>query len=131
MAGYCAIYLFAVEYIPTERSKGDFLLFRRRDIKSKKHSLDEEGNASFLSVVEPKRKDSAYDSPSETSSDFNFNRDVTQQNSVFHWSDVSYVIKEKKNQTRTILDGIDGWVKPGTLTALMVRIMAVLVLSSP
>jgi ABC-type multidrug transport system ATPase subunit len=38
--------------------------------------------------------------------------------SVFHWNNVCYDIKIKK-ETRRLLDHVDGWVKPGTLTALM------------
>ncbi|RAL67057.1 hypothetical protein DID88_007837 [Monilinia fructigena] len=37
---------------------------------------------------------------------------------IFHWDDVHYDIKIK-NEPRKLLDGVDGWVKPGTLTALM------------
>ncbi|GME70519.1 unnamed protein product [Ambrosiozyma monospora] len=37
---------------------------------------------------------------------------------VFHWRDVCYEVKIK-DENRRILDHVDGWVKPGTLTALM------------
>lgn len=37
---------------------------------------------------------------------------------IFHWQDVCYDVKIK-NGTRRILDSVDGWVVPGTLTALM------------
>jgi hypothetical protein len=45
--------------------------------------------------------------------------DVEEQTSVFHWRNVCYDVKIK-GDTRRILDHVDGWVKPGTLTALMV-----------
>ncbi|EHL02570.1 putative ABC transporter CDR4 [Glarea lozoyensis 74030] len=38
--------------------------------------------------------------------------------SVFHWRDICYDIKIKK-ENRRILNHVDGWVKPGSLTALM------------
>lgn len=44
---------------------------------------------------------------------------IQRQTKVFHWSDVCYDITIK-GQDRRILDHVDGWVKPGTLTALMV-----------
>lgn len=44
---------------------------------------------------------------------------LKRQTAIFHWEDVCYDIKIKK-QPRRILDHVDGWVKPGTLTALMV-----------
>ncbi|KAH6986775.1 ABC-2 type transporter-domain-containing protein [Ilyonectria destructans] len=44
--------------------------------------------------------------------------DMERQASVFHWKDACYEIKIE-SETRKILDHVDGWVKPGTLTALM------------
>lgn len=38
---------------------------------------------------------------------------------VFHWRNLCYDITIK-GQPRRILDGVSGWVQPGTLTALMV-----------
>ncbi|OAA35191.1 opaque-specific ABC transporter CDR3 [Metarhizium rileyi] len=37
---------------------------------------------------------------------------------IFHWKNLSYSIKAKGG-TKRILNNIDGWVKPGTMTALM------------
>ena len=45
--------------------------------------------------------------------------DIPRQTSIFSWKDVVYDIKIK-GEPRRILDHVDGWVKPGTLTALMV-----------
>jgi ABC-type multidrug transport system permease subunit len=47
--------------------------------------------------------------------------DMEKQTSVFHWRNVCYDVKIK-SETRRILDHVDGWVKPGTLTALMVSL---------
>ena len=44
---------------------------------------------------------------------------IHRQTKTFHWKDVCYDIKIKGNPRR-LLDRVDGWVKPGTLTALMV-----------
>ena len=46
---------------------------------------------------------------------------IQKQTAVFHWSSVNFDIKIK-GEARRLLDDVDGWVKPGTLTALMVRI---------
>lgn len=43
---------------------------------------------------------------------------IQRQTKIFHWNDVCYDIKIKK-EDRRLLDHVDGWVKPGTLTALM------------
>jgi hypothetical protein len=45
---------------------------------------------------------------------------IQKQTAVFHWKDVCYDMKVK-GQPRRLLDHVDGWVKPGTLTALMVH----------
>jgi ATP-binding cassette subfamily G (WHITE) protein 2 (PDR) len=39
--------------------------------------------------------------------------------SVFHWEDLCYDI-QIKGKDRRLLDQVDGWVKPGVSTALMV-----------
>lgn len=43
---------------------------------------------------------------------------IEPQKSIFTWRDVHYDVKIK-DETRTLLDNVSGWVKPGTLTALM------------
>lgn len=45
---------------------------------------------------------------------------IQKQTAIFHWSGVNFDIKIK-GEPRRLLDDVDGWVKPGTLTALMVR----------
>jgi hypothetical protein len=44
---------------------------------------------------------------------------LQRQTAIFSWKDVVYDIRIK-GEARRILDYVDGWVKPGTLTALMV-----------
>lgn len=44
---------------------------------------------------------------------------IIKQTAIFSWKDVCYDIKVKKGETKRILDHVDGWVKPGTLTALV------------
>ncbi|KAJ5385996.1 hypothetical protein N7509_008537 [Penicillium cosmopolitanum] len=43
---------------------------------------------------------------------------LAPNNSVFTWKDLSYTVKTPSGP-RVLLDNIQGWVKPGTLTALM------------
>lgn len=42
---------------------------------------------------------------------------IQKQTAQFHWLGVNYDIKVKGGGRR-LLDDVDGWVKPGTLTAL-------------
>ncbi|KAM0233020.1 hypothetical protein ACHAPO_007486 [Fusarium lateritium] len=105
----CAVYLVATEYISAKKSKGEVLIFRRAHMPYLQSKMDEEA-ASFgksTSDILPNDK-SALDPPVG----------LEKQTSVFQWSDVTYDIKLKK-ETRRLLHEVDGWVQPGTLTALM------------
>ncbi|OLN93267.1 ATP-binding cassette transporter CGR1 [Colletotrichum chlorophyti] len=44
---------------------------------------------------------------------------IDRQTAIFHWSNVCYEVKVKKNEIKRVLYGVDGWCTPGTLTALM------------
>lgn len=108
-----ALHLIMSEIVASERSKGEVLVFRHGKVhkaKAKRHNKDEEtGNAPGVDSGKYERSES---------SGYN----VEKQTSVFHWEDVCYEI-QIKGQPRTILDHVDGWIKPGTLTALMVRLI--------
>ena len=43
---------------------------------------------------------------------------LSKQTDIFSWKDVQYTVPVKGG-TRLLLDNVSGWVKPGTLTALM------------
>jgi ATP-binding cassette subfamily G (WHITE) protein 2 (PDR) len=105
--GLMGVYLFATEYITAAKSKGEVLLFRRgHKIPKSKSTDDLEGAPAGRTVS------TQYD---------NTNDDIAiieRQTAIFQWKDVCYDIKIK-GQERRILDHVDGWVKPGTLTALM------------
>ncbi|GME86309.1 unnamed protein product [Ambrosiozyma monospora] len=58
------------------------------------------------------------DSDRSSSSSSNGIKQLVSSKDIFHWSDVCYEV-QIKDETRRILDHVDGWVKPGTLTALM------------
>jgi len=108
--GFCATYIAATEFITEKKSKGEVLLFRR---------------GAAPEAVTQKRTD---EESTPTSPKFNQKQgsqavsgSMKTQTAIFHWEDVCYDIKIKKEERR-ILDNVDGWVKPGTLTALMVRL---------
>lgn len=44
---------------------------------------------------------------------------IQRQTAIFSWRNVCYDIKIKRGEEKRILDHVDGWVKPGTLTALV------------
>jgi ATP-binding cassette, subfamily G (WHITE), member 2, PDR len=111
--GLHTLYFVATEFISAKKSKGEIIVFRRGQAQptARPNAKDIDLAASGpLAVVDK------IDASSSS------NAGVIQgSTSVFHWSNVCYDVKIK-NQPRGILDHVDGWVKPGTLTALMVRL---------
>lgn len=106
----CTLYLMATEYISAQRSKGEILVFRRGQV-SKLQLEDEEEARNTVRlpfVVNEKRTETS----SKTS--IHTDRDVAR---IF-WNSLNYEVKVKGGH-RQILNDIEGWIKPGTLTALM------------
>ncbi|KAH6679698.1 putative ABC transporter CDR4 [Halenospora varia] len=110
----CAVYLTATEFISAKKSKGEVLLFRRgkvpdiaaeekKDVESRAIEDDRVNTEMVLA-----RTKTVPDAPAH----------IQKQTAIFHWDGVNYDIKIKK-EPRRLLDDVDGWVKPGTLTALM------------
>jgi hypothetical protein len=99
------MYLVATEYITAKKSKGEVLVFPRgHKALVKKLANDEEAGSGRTTAVANINDNTAM---------------IKRQTAIFQWQDVCYDIKIK-GEPRRILDHVDGWVKPGTLTALMV-----------
>lgn len=113
---FMCVYLLAAEYITTDRSKGEVLIFRRGHSAPtlSKNSSDEETGQPERIYQHEKSEGHATQSSVKQSA-------IHKSQSVFHWKDVCYDISIKGNNRR-ILDKASGWVKPGTLTALMVSL---------
>lgn len=110
---FLAIHLVSTELIAGERSKGEVLVFRRgksHTTRVKQQHVDEEQTPSGSTMSE------TFEKSSEKSVE------VEKQTSIFHWKDVCYDIKVN-GEERRLLDHVDGWIKPGSLTALMVCIL--------
>ncbi|KAJ5399552.1 hypothetical protein N7465_010041 [Penicillium sp. CMV-2018d] len=103
MIFFMFVYLTATEYITEAASKGEVLLFRRGR-QPKAQTLDSETTADATYRAE------------ETSGGSEVK--IQRQTAIFQWQDLCYDIKIK-NEDRRILDHVNGWVKPGTATALM------------
>lgn len=109
MVFFLACYLVTCEVVAGARSKGEVLVFQRGrgpTALANQQSKDIESQPTSSAAQEL----ATLGNPSVI---------IAKQTSVFHWRDVCYDIKIK-NEPRRILDHVDGWVKPGTLTALMV-----------
>lgn len=113
MLGFLATYMIAAELVSAKKSKGEVLVFRRghRPAAFKERKQDAESGP----VVSGPAVAAAEKTTGEKQNDAAF---IQKQTSVFHWNNVCYDIKIK-GEPRRILDNVDGWVKPGTLTALM------------
>ena len=112
MTFFTCTYLAASEIVTAKKPKGEVLLFRRghgqasnpkSDLESSSQSL--KSNNQISEVFEPKLSGT-----------------LQKQTSTFQWKNICYDIQIKKEERR-ILDRVDGWVKPGTLTALMVSVL--------
>lgn len=108
MIFFMTTHLLATEYISESKSKGEVLIFRRGHTPPKRSEDDVE----LVERVGQADK-------TEDSSGKEVTASIQKQTAVFQWQDVCYDIKIKKEERR-ILDHVDGWVKPGTCTALMV-----------
>ncbi|KAI7910968.1 ABC transporter CDR4 [Pyricularia oryzae] len=108
---YTICHLLATELIMSEQSKGEILIFPRNTLKKMKGArpaADEETTheapvSHVINGESPRREKVG---------------GIAKQQSTFHWKNICYELNIK-GERRTILDHVDGWVKPGTLTALM------------
>ena len=104
------MYLTAAEYITSQKSKGEVLLFRRGQVPDTTKRTDDEEN---IADDRPTAQDVV--ALQKTKSEVPPN--IQKQTAIFHWAAVNYDIKVKGGERR-LLDDVDGWVKPGTLTAV-------------
>lgn len=110
----CAASLLITEYISLQKSKGEVLLFLRGHNKFSSEADDEEAQTLHTSpavdVGEPIHMQSKTKSVA-----------IETHAATFLWDHITYDVDIKGGKKR-ILDDVEGWVKPGTLTALMVGI---------
>lgn len=104
------LYIVATEYISAKKSKGEVLVFRRGHTANA-HKAADDAEMSLSGPRTVVEKAAAGDHMPT-------NGAIQGSTSIFHWGNVCYDIKIK-GEPRRILDHVDGWVKPGTLTALM------------
>ncbi|KAH6988170.1 ABC-2 type transporter-domain-containing protein [Ilyonectria sp. MPI-CAGE-AT-0026] len=105
-------YIVAAEFAKPPKTQGEVLVFRRGKIPSAVSMGEKQQDPESPPLSRPAgaQKTEANTKPGQ---------DITgEQKPVFHWQNLCYDIKIK-GQPRRILDNVDGWVKPGTCTALM------------
>ncbi len=117
---FLVVAMIFTEFLKPASGGGDKLMFKRGCIPDEfKKKLDnndkekgEESAAGTNEIVVEKK----IASTKELSNVFEENN--TQSTEVFSWQNVDYVIPVKDGE-RKLLDNIQGYVKPGTITALM------------
>lgn len=110
MTGFCIIHLLSCEYIPAARSRGEVLLFKD---KPKERAIDVETGEPKTFAQRLHGENAVSDIRTATVP--HFNRSPT---SALHWRGLTYDVKVA-GSTKRILQDIDGWLKPGSLTVLM------------
>jgi hypothetical protein len=111
---FAAVYLLAAELVSSERSKGEVLVFRRaRGGSSRPVAAQDEESGGARRAEKPPTRSDAMDAAEPVGPL------IRRQEGILQWKNLCYDVTIKGNPRR-ILDHVDGWVKPGTLTALMV-----------
>ena len=111
---FLVVYLIATELNSSTSSSAEVLVFRRghvpENVSQIANKMDEESGEVKKVLSEP--------GANEKEVDGNNVNLIPPQKDVFTWKDVVYDITIK-GEPRRLLDHVSGWVKPGTLTALM------------
>jgi ABC-type multidrug transport system ATPase subunit len=110
LVGLMVAYLVSAEFVSAKKSKGEVLVFRRGYKPAALKSPGQDAEAGGAGTAVTAGKDNNELQPISSI--------IQKQTAIFQWKDVCYDIKVKGGERR-LLDHVDGWVKPGTLTALM------------
>jgi ATP-binding cassette, subfamily G (WHITE), member 2, PDR len=107
---FMIVYFAASELNSSTASTAEALVFRRGFVPKHLQAGDGHGR-------QDEEGQSQVDDKVQGDEDMNVTG-IEPQRDIFSWKDVVYDI-EIKGESRRLLDHVSGWVKPGTLTALM------------
>jgi ABC-type branched-subunit amino acid transport system ATPase component len=113
LVGFMTIYFIACEVNSSTTSTAEALVFRRGHEPASMRRGHEKSESDIESAEAEAVRESSTDE--ETGKGM---AAIQPQADIFTWRDVCYDI-EIKGEPRRLLDHVSGWVKPGTLTALM------------
>lgn len=117
LIGFLTFYFVIVELNSTTASKAEVLVFRRGRVPDYlKRGGTKKGADIEAAQDNPALSKELSAQQSNGTSQQGFH--ITPQTDIFTWRNVTYDI-EIKGEPRRLLDDIHGYVKPGTLTALM------------
>ncbi|KAH7409672.1 ABC-2 type transporter [Cadophora sp. MPI-SDFR-AT-0126] len=103
---FMLVYFIATELNSVSSSTAEVLVFQRGHVPA----YLQNGSTDQGAVAAPNLR--------EISDETEVTAALEPQKDIFTWKDVAYDI-EIKGEARRLLDNVSGWVKPGTLTALM------------
>ncbi|KAF1950445.1 hypothetical protein CC80DRAFT_578483 [Byssothecium circinans] len=99
------LHLASSQSIKTSKPKGDVLVYLNKEGPKLRNDEEGQGAQNFLDT--------------NTNTRITSNPGLTMHSSTLLWQDLTYTISSGKGIEKRILDGIEGWVKPSTFTALM------------
>lgn len=105
---FLILYTLTTELNSNMSSAAEFLVFQRGRVPA---YLQKSGSSSEQSQETRAGGDAMQESGANVGA-------LEPQTDIFTWKDVTYDV-QIKTETRRLLDHVSGWVKPGTLTALM------------
>lgn len=106
--GFMIMYFVTIELNSTTSSTAEALVFQRGHVPSHLLKGDKQAASDEEAIKSEAAKDTAGGDVQA----------MEPQKDIFTWRNVVYDI-EIKGEPRRLLDNVSGWVKPGTLTALM------------
>ncbi|KAL8835182.1 MAG: hypothetical protein Q9170_003428 [Blastenia crenularia] len=111
MVFLCGVYLLATEFLPAERSKGEVVVYKNaRSLTTRGLDDHEAQDASQPSAGFPEKQQGEHSAEP-------FGSHGTEA-ATFVWDSLSYEIKTREGHSK-LLDDVEGWIEPGTVTALM------------
>lgn len=114
------VYIALTEFNKGAMQKGEIVLFLRGSLKKVKSDKKKAVADAESGVVNEKIGYADESEATQSSDSVNSHHKAAPPagKDIFHWRDLTYQVKIK-SEDRVILNHVDGWVKPGQLTALM------------
>lgn len=121
------VYLVLCEVNKGAMQKGEIVIFQRSSLKkikererqlNMKNDVEGTGRVNKNRLVLDDFENNTLSEKNDGSSPKENLSESFRQEAVFHWRNMVYEIKTG-NESHTILNQVDGWVKPGEVTALM------------
>ncbi|KAM0786354.1 hypothetical protein ACM66B_001825 [Microbotryomycetes sp. NB124-2] len=112
-AAFVILSIVVVEFLPSRGSSRGFLVFKRGPASSitPKYVVEQAEQEKQRSTAQHEKTGSLDGGDDKTA-------DLTSSQSIFTWKSLNYVVRAN-GQDLKLLDDVQGWCRPGELTALM------------